>query len=315
MLKHFFEIKLQDWLSKFASAIIPPQTNLLEATRQSDHMIQELNDVFDEEDGIYIDRVIKGGSNATHTTIMNFESREFDVDVHFYLSGENVGEKQLRRFLKRKLIEIYPNKDEEDFKTTKSSVEVSFKSGIQLKIDVVPVVHETTRTGWWGYIPRPNGEKLWTNVPEHIRWVRDKTANSVSPVKFNRMVRLMKWWKREQKIAANSFSVMILTGYSFDSTTFSSQWRDALKQMFNYYHTTWTTASNLGSPVSIPDPINQNNNAANGWTKSTLDKLKAKAKDAEQYVENAYNEYHYGDKDEAIQYLYMIFGSKFLEVI
>ncbi len=299
---------MQQWVSNFTSNIKPPHEHLDDADRRSKYVIEKLEGIIDEEDGIEITRVFIGGSNATHTTIKKNEDNEFDIDVHVYLTGDNVESMHLRSFLRRKLIEIYPNKDESDFETTKSSVKVEFRGGIKMNMDVVPVVHDKTQEGYRGYIPRPNGEQLWTNVPKHIEWVRSKTKISNPPVKFNKMVRLMKWWKNYQKINVNSFSTMILTGYSFDNTTFSSNWNEALQQVFNYFHTSWNTIPNLGTAARVRDPINSENNAANSWTSAARDKFTSKANEAEDYINRANSEFQAGDKIEAMQYLTLVFG-------
>ena len=301
---------MQSWVSQFASYILPPKNYLDEANRQSEYMIEQLEGKVDSEEGLEISRIFIGGSNATHTTITNLEKKEFDVDIHVYLKGEEVEKKHLRQFLRKLLIQIYPNKANEDFVTTKSSVKVIFRGGIKLNVDVVPVVHDTTRQGWWGYIPRPNGEKLLTSVPKHIEWVRSKTKSSNPPVKFNKMVRLMKWWNKYQKINVNSFSINILTGNSFASGTFSNQWNLALQQVFKSFYSAWGP-SNSDADVMISDPINPENNAASSWTSSQLEKFKDKAKDAETYIQYAQSNFNNGSRDEAIKYLVEIFGEEF----
>ena len=305
---------MQTWVNQFTSHILPSKNYLDDANRQSEYMIGQLKGKVDLEEGLEISRILIGGSNATHTTITNLEKKEFDVDIHVYLKGEEVEKKQLRRFLKKLLIQIYPNKETEDFVTTKSSVKVIFKGRTKLNVDVVPVVHDTTRQGWWGYIPRPNGEKLVTSVPMHIEWVRSKTKSSNPPVKFNKMVRLMKWWNKYQKINVNSFSVNILTGLSFNEATFSSQWNSALQQVFKYFYSTWG-ASNSDADVLISDPINSENNAASSWTSSQLEKFKKKAMDAEASIRSAQSNFSNGDHEKAIKYLIEVFGEDFSNAV
>lgn len=273
-------------------------------------MIEQLHGRIDEEEGIEIVRVFIGGSNATHTTIRRTEDNEFDVDIHVYLKlGKEVDDENMRRFLRRQLIEIYPNKDKEDFETTKSSVKVIFRSGIQLNIDVVPVIHDSTRSGFWGHIPRPNGEKLYTSVPEHIEWVRSKTAKSNPPVKFNKVVRLMKWWKNYNNLKSNSFVITILTGNSFKKQTFSSNWASSVTQVFNHFHSCWVDASGT-DPVQVKDPVNPENNAASGMTSNQLTKLQEKAREAEEAINKASDAFNNGNKTDCIEYLQSVFGPK-----
>ena len=304
---------MQTWINNFVRSVRPLQTSLDDATRRSEYMIKKLSGFIDNAEGLEIARIFIGGSNATHTTVRKSQSSEFDVDVHFYLKGRNVKNKNLRSFLNSKLLKIYPTKNPKDLKITKSSVMIQFRSGHRFNIDAVPVVHDTSRKGWWGYIPRPGGEQLWTSVPKHIEWVRSKTENSNAPVKFNRMVKLMKWWSKYHELKANSFAITILTGNCFNQQTFSDQWYDALSQVFKYYHTTWVDGdSDQVDPVKIGDPVNPDNNAANSWIKSDLNTFKAKAKEAEELLEQAYGHYQSGENDDAIQCLYMIFGSEFV---
>ena len=303
---------MQSWISEFVSSLIPPKKNLDEAMRQSNYLIEQLENRISEEYRIEIRRVIIGGSNATHTTIRkNRYDSQFDVDIVFYL---NAWRDDWREYIRRELIRIYPNKDSQDFKYTNSSIEIFFHNS-NLKIDVVPVICQdkcNNNGEWYGTLIRRDGEEVITSVPKYIEWVRGKTADSNSPVKFNRVIRLVKWWAKVHELDnISSFALTCLTGRSFEQNRFPGTWYPALKQVFNYYHDTWTVIPDLETPVRVRDPINPDNNAADSWSSQDLEDLKRTAQWSISVLDKAYLEYQNGNKIGALDYLDELFGKEF----
>ena len=132
------------------------------------------------------------------------EENEFDVDLAAYFSGEGATKESLDmllQFTRDQLRDIYPNKAEGEFEAKKSAVRVSFVSGIRLHVDVAPIIHDDSlglENGGW--IPRADGWRL-TSVTCHNQFVATRTAESkrvAGPVKFNRLVRMVKWWNNQQ---------------------------------------------------------------------------------------------------------------------
>ncbi len=102
---------------------------------------------------------------------------------------------------RERLRDIYPTKSPRDFEVLKSAVRVKFHGGIKLNVDVTPIIRNSSlgiENGGW--IPRSDEWRL-TSVTCHNEFVRSRTARSKQrpgPVKFNRLVRLVKWWNNLQ---------------------------------------------------------------------------------------------------------------------
>ena len=190
-------MSIKQRFEKFTTSIRPSDDHISEANRQTKFMIDNLTNKVSSDDAYTLEKVLKAGSNAKFTSLLKTVDNSFDVDLGAYYSGEGATKEELDtllQFTHDKLVEIYPQKDKKDFTILKSAVNVSFKSGIKLSVDVAPIVKDDslgiTNGGW---IPRPDAWRL-TSVTAHNDFVKNRTVKSrkvSGPVQFNRLVRMV----------------------------------------------------------------------------------------------------------------------------
>jgi hypothetical protein len=124
---------------------------------QVDRLITELSRTVREKTQIKITKVVKAGSFAKFTILRKTSTDPVDVDVVFYISGRSVDGETLQSLndtIYKLLIEIYPNKDVEDFEIQRKAAKVSFV-GSGLGVDVVPVRRRAFREHWAAIQTRP----------------------------------------------------------------------------------------------------------------------------------------------------------------
>lgn len=293
-------------------------------------MIDNLTNKVSSDDAYTLEKVLKAGSNAKFTSLLKTVDNSFDVDLGAYYSGEGATKEELDtllQFTHDKLVEIYPQKDKKDFTILKSAVNVSFKSGIKLSVDVAPIVKDDslgiTNGGW---IPRPDAWRL-TSVTAHNDFVKNRTVKSrkvSGPVKFNRLVRMVKWWNnRLGDLTQPAILCELVTAAAVvDGVT--PEWQTSLRQIFQFmrkhafdepiaFDDNYDTSS-LSYPndtVVILDSVNSNNNVASTWTTSTRDNFLDRVEEAYDASTAAWSAEQDGDEDAAVDHWCEIFGDQF----
>ena len=251
-------------------------------------MVDRLKDKVSADGSFTLRKVLKAGSNTKFTSLRRTGENVFDVDLGAYYDGEGATKDKLDTlldFTREKLKDIYPTKADDDLKKKKSAVCVHFKSGIKLNVDVAPIIKDDSlglENGGW--IPRADGWRL-TSVTCHNKFVRSRTAqsNSVSgPVKFNRLVRMVKWWNNRQgEIAQPSIFCDCITAKAFAEIGVTSEWQSSLRHVFSflrqhqfltpivfsdYYDAGRVKLPN--HPVIVLDSVNAQNNVTRAWTRA-----------------------------------------------
>jgi hypothetical protein len=285
---------------RFASAIRPTEEHIAEANRQTAHMIEKLKDRLAADGSFTLLKILSAGSNAKFTSLRRTEENEFDVDLGAYYSGEGATKESLDtllQFTRDQLRDIYPNKTEDDFEARKSAVRVSFVSGIKLNVDVAPIIRDDSlgiENGGW--IPRADGWRL-TSVTCHNEFIARRTAKSnrvPGPVKFNRLVRIVKWWNNQQgNLAQPSILCDCITAAAFAEVGVTDEWQTSLRHVFtflrqhqfltpivfgDYYNPEAVTLAS--DPVVVLDPVNPANNLTAHWTHTTREAYLGRVQDA-----------------------------------
>lgn len=125
-----------------ANVLRLPADKRKEYHEQVDRLIAELSRTVREKTTIKITKVVKAGSFAKFTILRKTSTDPVDVDVVFYISGRSIDHETLQSLndtIYKLLIEIYPNKDVEDFEIQRKAATVSFV-GTGLSVDIVPVI-------------------------------------------------------------------------------------------------------------------------------------------------------------------------------
>lgn len=317
--------------NRFVKNIRPTDDHIGEANRQTDYMVEKLKGKVAANGTFKLEKVLKAGSNAKFTSLRRTTENIFDVDLAAYYSGTGATTKELNKLLDftcEWLCEIYPNKPKEDFGVLKSAVRVKFRGGIKLNVDVAPIIRDDSlglENGGW--LPRADGWRL-TSVSCHNQFISGRTtkSNQVSgPVRFNRLVRLVKWWNnRQEDLAQPSIFCDLITAAAFDVYGVTSQWQTSLRQVFSFllkhqflepiifddYHDTSQLEFPSGQVV-IMDSVNLENNIAKDWTEKTRLDYLARVQDAYDWIMEARSYELDGEEEGAVEKWCQVFGDKF----
>lgn len=280
---------IQQRLDTFARCARPDEDMLEEARRQADYMIKNLKKRVSDDGTFVLEKVLKAGSNAKHTSVRPNENNEFDVDLAAFFDGEGAEKEELDKlldFLREQLIDIYPQKDKDDFEKERSAVHVKFRSGIELDVDVTPIIlDEALDAPNAGYIPRRSGEWRLTSTTQHTAFIQSRTERSKAlsaAVRFNRLLRVMKWWNNRQGDARLvTFLIDLLTAKAFDEQGVREDWQVAIRDVFGFIlrhglaepivFSDFYDPSAVDLPddaVVILDPVNAENNPAHYLTEA-----------------------------------------------
>jgi len=316
---------------RFTRNIRPTDEHFEEATRQIEYMIDRLKSRVSRDGAFTLEKILRAGSNAKHTSLLKTEENLFDVDLGAYFSGQGATKEHLDgllEFTRDQLVSIYPTKNKKQFEILKSAVRVKFVSGIQLWVDIAPIISDASlniENGGW--LPRPDEWRL-TSVTCHNDFVRGRSANSgeaEGPVKFNRLVRMIKWWNNRQgKLVQPSIFCELIAAAALDGNGVTDEWQSSLRQVFlflrkhqlkqpilfpDYYDP--KTVKLPSHPIIVLDSVNPSNNITSLWTESTRRDFMERVEEAYEAMLDAKSAELDDDEDEAVEHWCRVFGDAF----
>lgn len=268
-----------------------PKEKRTEYNAQVDRLIDNLRSTVRDKTEIKITKVVKAGSFAKHTILRKTSEDPVDVDVVFYISGEDASVETIDT-LTAKITELlfdqYPSKRVEDFTIQSKAATVAFV-GSGLSVDIVPVIEDASRPGYgWQYDIR-DGSKTQTCAPCQIKFVRDRKDVDSD---FRTLVRLTKKWRNRAEIKPlKSFAIELIMAHLQDtrgkSTSIEQQFRDfllyvaqtGLKDVISFPENTGPIPT-FSDPVVIIDPVCSFNNVASRITEAERKEIVAGARDA-----------------------------------
>lgn len=316
---------------RFTTQIRPTDEHIEEANRQVEYMIDRLHDEVAGDGSFVLEKILRAGSNAKHTSLRKTDENLFDVDLGAYYSGKGAEKNKLDRlldFTRARLIEIYPQKQEKDFEKLQSAVRVKFTSGIKLWVDVAPIIRDDSLgIANGGYIPRPDGWRL-TSVTAHNEFIAKRTAESKKvrgPVRFNRLVRLVKWWNNLQgPLTQPAIFCELVTAAAVRESGVTSEWQTSLRRVFTFIRKHGLTqpivfddyydpekVERASGTVVVLDSVNPKNNVTSTWTESTRCQFLDRVQDAYDASVAAWSSERDGDEEEAIDHWCEVFGDAF----
>lgn len=250
-----------------------PKDKRTEYNAQVDRLIANLQSTVRGETEIRITRVVKAGSFAKHTILRRTSEDPVDVDVVFYIAGEDASVETIDSLTARiaeLLQDKYPNKSVEDFTIQSKAATVAFV-GSGLSVDIVPVIEDSSSSGYgWQYDIR-TGSKTHTCAPCQIKFVRDR--KDLDP-DFRTLVRLAKKWRNRAEIKPlKSFAIELIMAHLQDvrgrSTGIEQRFRDFLLYLAQSdlrevitFPENGSSVPTFSDPVVIVDPVCDTNNVA-----------------------------------------------------
>lgn len=283
---------------------------------QVDRLIEELRKHVTQKSDLKITKVVKAGSFAKYTILQKTTDDPIDVDIVFYISGQDVTKSTLAgltELIHSLLIAIYPTKSVEDFEIQRRAATVTFvKSG--LSVDVVPVIQDNSNPDHGWQYDLTNGERNLTCAPCQIKFVKDRKDIDKH---YRTLVRMAKRWKNFAKPPGlKSFHIELILAYLIDkkgkTENIEQRFRDfllfiadtGLKERIDFPENAFKSKKSFTDPVIIIDPANHENNVASRITED-------ERKEIVQMADAAWETAHYASVQEDEEAWKEIFGPRF----
>ena len=252
-----------------------------------------------------------------------------DVDIPIVVSPQTKGGETLESLLLRfdgYLRTSYPDTPRT---VTKSSVRLDFVAS-KLSFDIVPML--ATQDDLQQILIRADGERRETSVQKHIAFIKDRNAKSTSMkgrVRFNEMIRLLKWWREVQcRGDISSYPSILLdqlAAHAFRSVGVHETYPETLARWFGFLahevslrraiyfddFVDWRGPPDAASWAVI-DPVNADNNVAERLSEGEIDVLGVWLESARDDVLQAIAADRDDDESAAIAALVPIFGNHIL---
>lgn len=292
-----------------------PADKRKEYHEQVDRLITELSRTVREKTKIKITKVVKAGSFAKFTILRKTSTDPVDVDVVFYISGRSIDHETLQGLndtIYNLLIEIYPNKDVEDFEIQRKAATVSFV-GSGLSVDIVPVIEDPKRPGYGWQFDLQDGSKMETCAPCQVKFVRDRKNNDKD---FRTLVRLLKKWRNHAELKAlKSFLIELIVAYVLDTEGNAGSIEQRFRRILLYiaqsglkdkiqFPENVAPFGNFNDPVVIIDPVYSLNNAASRITEAERVEIVAAA-------QSAWEAAHFASAEDETEVWKELFGPRF----
>lgn len=224
-----------------------------------------------------------GSGSVTKGTALS-TINDMDVAVYVKAAAAPSNEATLIAWMTERLREAYPNLAADQFEPQHHCVTIKFR-GTGLDVDVVPVLYEGDPEDRGYLITKGSGDRVLTSVPLHLKFIR--VRKDAQPHHFRQVVRLIKWWARNQKnqrdgFRFKSFMIELICAHLADQGLDMSDYPRALERFFGYVVTTglrdqiaftdYYQSSQVSvaadAPIRIIDPVNPENNVASRYSEN-----------------------------------------------
>lgn len=230
-------------LSTFVDWIRPEESTVEKIRKQAEEIRSRISGQAAADD-LVVQATPWSGSYAKNTGLRrhlrgNHDVEGQDIDLPFVVSPRTTeGEKidaLLGRFHKYAQAS-YPNTS---LRRTKSSIQLDF-AGTKLRYDLVPML-AIPGNNEKQILLRADGERRETSVQKHIEFIKTRTNKSNQPpgrVKFNEMVRLVKWWREMRQSESQVFNdvpsivIELLCADAFDALGVEETYTETLHKWF-----------------------------------------------------------------------------------
>lgn len=260
-----------------------------EYKKQVSNLRKKLKEHIQEKPDFGLVKMLNSGSIAKGTALKTIN----DIDVAVYLNQPiETEDRELLDWLMDRLKEAYPNLEPEQFSCPSGShcVTLSFK-GTGLDVDVVPIIEDENPDDDYGYLmTKDSGDRVLTNITLHIEFIQKR--KEVEPDHFKQVIRLVKWWVKQQKneddsFRFKSFMVELICAHLLDNGLDFSNYPTVLQKIFTYivqskleqpivftdYYNSDDIDENTDAEIKIYDPVNPVNNIASNYSKLEVNKI------------------------------------------
>lgn len=292
-----------------------------EYREQANRLREKVQNYLAEHPDFTLRKMLLSGSLAKGTALRSLN----DIDVACYISGADAPHdiSKLLEYLAERLRKAFPNFTPDQVKPQTYSVTVSFK-GSGLDVDIVPVLYYE-HPDWYGnLVSQHDGSFLETCIPRHLEFIRKRKARN--QVHFAQVIRLLKYWVRNQKQENESFKFksfmveLILAKLADDGLDFSD-YPEAMQHFFTYlaksdlkeiivFSDYYSIGEAMGhsEPIKIIDPVNPKNNTSKLYTNQQVQTIVEAALNAGDAIDSALTA---TTKEKTIYYWQKVFGPTF----
>lgn len=319
-------------LTKFVDWIAPEKAKAKEFREHADEVLRIIKNKAIEMK-IPVVEAMTGGSFDKDTGLRRHmrgdsEIEGQDIDLVFVVKKEGDGDRfpALVSDFEKVAKASYPDTDR---KTTKCSVQLSFKSPL-VTYDLVPVYR--TDKPKYQLLVRTDMKQRLTSVQLHTEFVTKRTTTSRKTpgvVEFHECIRLLKWWRCEFQNSAYylqevpSVVIELLFAKVFDLRGVQKNYAETLvdwlwaagaivseaKQVyFNDYLGGSPPAPALGA-WHLHDPVNFDNVITKDWTAAQLQEFSDALKKAAGNLQTAIRKDMFGDEAGSLDSLVAVFGN------
>lgn len=315
---HVSNLDIANWA---AEKVNLPKEKATAYREQAGRLREKVEKYLSDHPDFTLKKMLISGSLAKGTALRFLN----DIDVACYISGAEapVEIKELLDYLAERLRKAFPNFTPDQIKPQTYSVTVSFK-GSGLDVDIVPVLYNGDPDWYGNLVSQQDGSLLKTCIPRHLEFIRKRKTDN--PVHFAQVVRLAKYWVRNQKLENGTFKFksfmveLIMSKLSDDGVDFSD-YAEALQQFFTYLAKTnvrekiiftdyylKSQVKTFNEPIQIIDPVNAENNASKLYTLYQANTIVEAALEAGDAIDSALAA---TTKEKTIYYWQKVFGPSF----
>jgi tRNA nucleotidyltransferase (CCA-adding enzyme) len=263
---------------------------------QVNRLRDNLKIYIDEHPDYNLIKMLHSGSVAKGTALKTLS--DMDVAIYIKKTDKETNESELISWMVERLREAYKNKglNYDQIQPSAHCATITFK-GTDLKVDVSPVIYDGGNDDRGYLINKETGKKVLTSIPLHLKFIRDR--KNKQPHHFRQLVRLIKWWAKNQKrenpnFRFKSFMIEMICAHLVDKNIEMSNYTKSLEEFFKFiitsdlqrriYFTDNYSKDKLpistSAAIEIFDPVNPANNVAENYTDSDRKLIIESAHDA-----------------------------------
>lgn len=258
---------------------------------QIDYLKQTLTNAIHANSALRVTKINQAGSWRKGTALKPRDGIHIDIDLVVYLDLSEATKSDvatLHDVLVGLLCAAYPSKPRDDFKPSKKTIGIEFRTS-GLKVDLVPVVpvQEPADFVWQ---PEIGGKGAFmTSPPKQLEFIR---ALKDQDPRYASVVQLMKRWRNVTELSdeLSSFTIELITAHIVGTHGPPPRLEEGLLRVFAYiaqsqlklpisFKGAIRSVSSTPSAVRIFDPTNNENNVAGrmseGDRKTVVDRATA----------------------------------------